>query len=219
MDIRTASGIQANRPAPASAVPTALSAADSAARAPEPSTSQTAGQSASPASPSDPVVVAGGYISPVLRYDQGARLAVIHFRDRSSGETQNQIPAQQVVEEYRRTASRLGVRTDAAAPGEGGGTGRGMAASLGNAPPGGAGRTGTSGVGVVTASGAPPIGTPSMGTPSEAPAATGSPTAGGGTAGVGVTGGGVTGGGVTGAAPASGSYGAGSPGAIVSVTV
>lgn len=193
MDIRTASGIQANRPAPASAVPTAPSAAD--ARAPERPTSQAAGQSASAASPSDPVVVAGGYISPVLRYDQGARLAVIHFRDRSSGETQNQIPAPQVVEEYRRTASRLGVRTDAA-------------------PPGGAGRSGTSGVGAGTASGAPPTGMPSMGTPSKAPAATGSPLAGGGTTGVGMAGAGVTA-----AAPASGSYGAGSPGAIVSVTV
>lgn len=48
-----------------------------------------------------------GYISPFLRYDQGARVAVLYFRDFDTGETQDQIPSQRVVEEYRRTASRL----------------------------------------------------------------------------------------------------------------
>lgn len=126
MDIRSVSGIQANRPTPASAVPTPQSVADAAAQTSQ-TASSVADQSASAASPSDPVVVAGGYISPVMRYDQGARLAVIYFRDRSSGETQNQIPAQQVVEEYRRTASRLGVATDSA--GHGHATGKRTAAS------------------------------------------------------------------------------------------
>ncbi len=49
---------------------------------------------------------AGGYISPFLRYDQGARVAVLLFRDVDTGETQDQIPSRQVVEEYRRAASR-----------------------------------------------------------------------------------------------------------------
>lgn len=48
-----------------------------------------------------------GYISPFLRYDQGARVAVLYFRDFDTGATQDQIPSQRVVEEYRRTASRL----------------------------------------------------------------------------------------------------------------
>ncbi|CAO3430985.1 hypothetical protein [Azospirillum argentinense] len=190
MDIRSVSGIQANRPTPASAVPTPSSVADAAAPTSQ-TASSVADQSASAAS--DPVVVAGGYISPVLRYDQGARLAVIYFRDRSSGETQNQIPAQQVVEEYRRTASRLGVASDAAA--EGHDTGKGTAPSGGTATPGGAGRSVGSGYGTIPSGGAPSTG--------PLPAAGGGPT---GTAPAVVP-------------RAAGSYGAGSPGAIVSVTV
>lgn len=50
---------------------------------------------------------AAGYISPFLRYDQGARMAVLLFRDVDTGATQDQIPSQRVVEEYRRNASRL----------------------------------------------------------------------------------------------------------------
>ncbi|AWJ86966.1 hypothetical protein TSH58p_26475 (plasmid) [Azospirillum sp. TSH58] len=138
-------------------------------------------------------MVAGGYISPVLRYDQGARLAVIYFRDRSSGETQNQIPAQQVVEEYRRTASRLGGVAGAAA--EGDGTGKEAAASGANATPGGAERSAGSGARVTALSGVPATATP--------PA----------------TGAGAAGTAPAAVSPALGSYGAGSPGAIVSVTV
>ncbi|WP_143271942.1 hypothetical protein [Azospirillum brasilense] len=192
MDIRSVSGIQANRPTPASAVPTPPSVADAAAQTFQ-TASSAAPQSASAASPSDPVVVAGGYISPILRYDQGARLAVIYFRDRSSGETQNQIPAQQVVEEYRRTASRLGVPTDAAAEGQG--SGRATAASGGAATPGGAERSAGSGYDATPSSGAPSTGTP--------PA----------------TGAGPVGTAPAAVPRAAGSYGAGSPGAIVSVTV
>ncbi|WP_048816574.1 hypothetical protein [Azospirillum lipoferum] len=48
-----------------------------------------------------------GYISPYMRYDQGARVAVLYFRDFETGETQDQIPSQRVVEEYRRAAGRL----------------------------------------------------------------------------------------------------------------
>ncbi|WP_162801095.1 hypothetical protein [Azospirillum brasilense] len=192
MDIRSVSGIQANRPTPASAVPTPQSVADAAAPTSQ-TTSGVADQSTSAASPSDPVVVAGGYISPVLRYDQDARLAVIYFRDRSSGETQNQIPAQQVVEEYRRTASRLGVASDGAAEGQD--TGKGSRASGGTATPGGAGRSVGSGYGAAASSAAPTSGPP--------------PATGAGPAGA-----------ASAAVPrAAGSYGAGSPGAIVSVTV
>lgn len=189
MDIRSVSGIQANRPTPASAVPTPQSVADATAQTPQ-TASNTAGRSVSAASASDPVVVAGGYISPVLRYDQGARLAVIYFRDRSSGETQNQIPAQQVVEEYRRTASRL-----SGATAEGPGTGKGGVASSGTTTPDGAGRSAGPGFGPPTSSGAPSTGTP--------PA----------------TGAGPTGTTSTAVPGVAGSYGAGSPGAIVSVTV
>ncbi|HRQ83058.1 MAG TPA: hypothetical protein PKZ97_18255, partial [Azospirillaceae bacterium] len=45
----------------------------------------------------------GLYISPVLRYDQSARVAVLLFRDFDTGETRDQIPAERVVEQYRRT--------------------------------------------------------------------------------------------------------------------
>ncbi|CAO3449504.1 hypothetical protein [Azospirillum argentinense] len=197
MDIRSVSGIQANQPTPASAVPTPQSAADAAAPTSQ-TASSVADQSASAASPSDPVVVAGGYISPVLRYDQGARLAVIYFRDRSSGETQNQIPAQQVVEEYRRTASRLGVATDGAA--ESHDMGKGNAASGGTVAPGGAGRS------VGSAYGA----TPSSAAASGAAPASGPPPA---------TGAGPAGAASAAVPRAAGFYGAGSPGAIVSVTV
>lgn len=46
---------------------------------------------------------AGLYISPVLRYDQSARVAVLFFRDFDTGETRDQIPAERVVEQYRRS--------------------------------------------------------------------------------------------------------------------
>ncbi|MBP2297484.1 hypothetical protein [Azospirillum picis] len=59
-----------------------------------------------------------GYISPFLRYDQGARVAVLYFRDFDTGETQDQIPSQRVVEEYRRAASRLAQDGHAAAEGD-----------------------------------------------------------------------------------------------------
>lgn len=45
----------------------------------------------------------GLYISPVLRYDQSARVAVLFFRDFDTGETRDQIPAERVVEQYRRS--------------------------------------------------------------------------------------------------------------------
>lgn len=44
----------------------------------------------------------GIYISPVVHYDQAAKVAVILFRDGDTGETKDQIPAEKVVEQYRR---------------------------------------------------------------------------------------------------------------------
>lgn len=43
----------------------------------------------------------GGYFSPVMRFDQSAGLAVLHFRDFETGETTDQFPAKWVVEQYR----------------------------------------------------------------------------------------------------------------------
>ncbi|MGQ9365892.1 hypothetical protein [Azospirillum sp. A39] len=48
----------------------------------------------------------GIYISPVLRYDQTAALAVLLFRDSDTGETKDQIPPERVVEQYRRAGGR-----------------------------------------------------------------------------------------------------------------
>ncbi|WP_207456214.1 hypothetical protein [Azospirillum sp. SYSU D00513] len=100
MGITSVSGIAVNRPA----APTAVTAPDRDA------TRASAGQADS-----------GGYISPAIRYDQGARLAVLVFRDYDTGETRDQIPAKRVVEEYRRAATSLnregGSGTPAAQPG------------------------------------------------------------------------------------------------------
>ena len=74
---------------------TGKSAAADAAR----SETGATGQASSPAT-AQPV---GLYISPVLRYDQSARVAVLFFRDFDTGETRDQIPAERVVEQYRRT--------------------------------------------------------------------------------------------------------------------
>lgn len=46
------------------------------------------------------------YISPAIKYDQTARIAVLLFRDADTGETKEQIPSEHVVEAYRRTAGR-----------------------------------------------------------------------------------------------------------------
>lgn len=46
------------------------------------------------------------YISPAIKYDQAARVAVLLFRDADTGETKEQIPSEHVVEAYRRSAGR-----------------------------------------------------------------------------------------------------------------
>ncbi len=136
-----------------------------------------------------------GYISPFLRYDQGARVAVLYFRDFDTGETQDQIPSQRVVEEYRRTASRLAQedeRKSAAAKtetrGSTDGSSGGTAVSSGSGYTPAASDSGSSGasIGVSFAS---------------------------------ASGGGGTAAGTSAAAPTTGGPSGGSPGGLVSVTV
>lgn len=143
-----------------------------------------------------------GYISPYLRYDQGARVAVLYFRDFDTGETQDQIPSQRVVEEYRRTASRLAQEDErksaaakTAASGSTDGATGGTGASSGSGYTPAAGNSGSAGgpVGVSFASAS--SGGPATGTSAAAP----------------------TTGGFTPAA--TGGPSGGSPGGLVSVTV
>lgn len=69
-----------------------------------------AGKAAPSASPANDSATAGQaaaiYISPVIRFDQLARLAVIYYRDADTGETRDQIPPKKIVEEYRRNGGR-----------------------------------------------------------------------------------------------------------------
>ncbi|WP_376965940.1 hypothetical protein ABNQ39_31335 [Azospirillum sp. A26] len=148
-----------------------------------------------------------GFISPFMRYDQGARVAVLYFRDFDTGETQDQIPSQRVVEEYRRTANRLSQedeRKAAAAKSNSGGsagnTGSSSASGYGAAA-GGSGQAGTT----PGTAASPSIGVSFASAPGNSGTAAGSATAGPAT------------GGVTPAA--TGGYSGGSPGGLVSVTV
>lgn len=95
MEIRNVSSTAVNRP-------TASSSPEAVAGTADPATSATTETKSTGA---------GGYISPFLRYDQGARVAVLLFRDVDTGETQDQIPSQRVVEEYRRAAGRTPAST------------------------------------------------------------------------------------------------------------
>ncbi len=93
MEIQSISNIAATRPV---ATPTAPTTAEPPVEA-----------SMTPDAPERAVRTPGGFISPVLRYDQMAHVAVLFFRDFDSGETKDQIPAERVVEEYRRNAQRV----------------------------------------------------------------------------------------------------------------
>ncbi|GLR82771.1 hypothetical protein HUE56_05225 (plasmid) [Azospirillum oryzae] len=144
-----------------------------------------------------------GYISPFLRYDQGARVAVLYFRDFDTGETQDQIPSQRVVEEYRRTASRLAQedeRKSAAAKTETYGSADGSTGSTGA----------SSGSGYTPATGDSGLAGTSIGV------SFASASGGGGTA-AGTSAAAPTTGGFTPAA--TGGRSGGSPGGLVSVTV
>ncbi|MCW2242617.1 hypothetical protein [Azospirillum canadense] len=122
MVIGSLSSIAANRSAPnggaAVQSPVTTPATGAVSASPSPTTqpdaaSQPAGSLS--AAPTAPTRVTGGYISPYLRYDQMAHVAVLFFRDTDTGETKDQIPAERVVEQYRRNLLRLGGGTDTAA--------------------------------------------------------------------------------------------------------
>jgi len=148
-----------------------------------------------------------GFISPFMRYDQGARVAVLYFRDFDTGETQDQIPSQRVVEEYRRTASRLSQEDErkaaAAKSGSDGSTG-GAGTSSGSGYGATASGSGSTGTAAGTAA-SPSIGVSFASAPGSSGTAAGSATAA------------PTAGGV--ASATTGGYGGGSPGGLVSVTV
>ena len=106
MEIRGVSSTTAIRPT--AFQPTEGGVAVSSANSSQPAPIQTGGIPTATATGTEAEKASGaGYISPYMRYDQGARVAVLYFRDFETGETQDQIPSQRVVEEYRRAAGRL----------------------------------------------------------------------------------------------------------------
>lgn len=172
MEIKAVNSFAVTRPA----APTA--------QVPEPQVAVGGGQG------EQPKTQAGIYISPVVRYDQAAKLAVLFFRDADTGETRDQIPAERVVEEYRRAGGRSAA-ADASASGDSPtGYQRVSAAGTGNA--------GTADTGTTTTT-----------------VGTGGPSAGGSSTGAG----GGYGTAVTASAPTGFGAPAGSSGARVSVTV
>jgi len=178
MEIRSVPSIPANRPA-------ATAAAAVATGYPAPASTASEGER----SP-------GGFISPVVRYDQIARVAVLYFRDTDTGETKEQIPTERAVEEYRRNAVRF-------ANGSGDSADR-----SGAAPRSGAERSDATASGFTpTPSGPAPSGDSAGFAPAPANSTgyTASPTPSG-----------FSG---TGASVSSGPSGGGAPGSLVSVTV
>ncbi|SMH35546.1 hypothetical protein [Azospirillum agricola] len=191
MDIRSVSGAAPNRPAASQTPETVVENADRVAS--DPSSSAMTGAKTSGV---------GGYISPFLRYDQGARVAVLLFRDIDTGETQDQIPSQRVVEEYRRTAGRLSPTT---------GSDGSMATNAGAGRDGAASAFGTGSTGTGTAANRG-ISFASFGASASAGASPG----------ISGTGGSAPGPAASGAVPpplAGGGGGTASPGGLVSVTV
>lgn len=106
-----------------SAIASSLQVSRASATAKSGATDPVASAGSSGASAADAASVSaqptGLYISPVLRYDQGARLAVLYFRDFDTGETRDQIPAERVVEQYRRSGGVKGDESSSADPGSG----------------------------------------------------------------------------------------------------
>ncbi|MDR6772062.1 hypothetical protein [Azospirillum sp. BE72] len=153
-----------------------------------------------------------GYISPYLRYDQGARVAVLYFRDFDTGETQDQIPSQRVVEEYRRAADRLA--QDDQRKSAGTQTASGGKAETAAGSTDGSART-ASGAGSATTRSTDGSGSGATSLGVSFASATGRPTAS--ASGSGIPTGTAPAAGFA-PAPAAGNYG-GSPGGLVSVTV
>lgn len=56
--------------------------------------------------------IAGPLVNPALKYDSTARLAVLTYYDRSTGEVANTIPPKQVVDLYRRNGFRRAAGVD-----------------------------------------------------------------------------------------------------------
>jgi len=81
MDVRTISGAAYSRP------PAAVAPADIA-----PALDGAKGASAIPA-----------YLSPVYHFDPVAKLAILSYRDTTTGDVTTQIPSEKVVQQYRRT--------------------------------------------------------------------------------------------------------------------
>jgi len=50
--------------------------------------------------------VQSAYVSPIIKFDSIAKMAVLYFRDGDSGEIYQQIPAEKVVKEYRLRGGR-----------------------------------------------------------------------------------------------------------------
>ncbi|MBP2232026.1 hypothetical protein J2847_005351 [Azospirillum agricola] len=197
MDIRSVSGASASRPA-ASQTPEAVVETADRAESDSPSPAITGAKTSG----------VGGYISPFLRYDQGARVAVLLFRDIDTGETQDQIPSQRVVEEYRRTAGRLSPSTESDGH---------MATNAGAADAGGAGRDGAA-----SAFGTGGTGTGTAASRGISFASFGASASAGASLGISGTGGSAPGPAASGAVPpplAGGGGGTASPGGLVSVTV
>lgn len=120
MEIQSISNIAATRPVatPAAPTPAELAGESAVAASTTPDASERAARTP------------GGFISPVLRYDQMAHVAVLFFRDFDSGETKDQIPAERVVEEYRRNALRVNGDQEHSS----GKAGRAVAAKAGGGP-------------------------------------------------------------------------------------
>lgn len=142
MEIRSVSNAAVNRPT-ASSVPDAVANTNA-------SLDSSAGGSSGDKKSSS--AVAGGYISPYINYDQGARVAVLLFRDVETGATQDQIPSRRVVEEYRRTASRLGGASEQTSGQGAKETGAESTAATGGASASGSANSGTTSSGASAAS-------------------------------------------------------------------
>ncbi|WP_448208710.1 hypothetical protein [Azospirillum sp. sgz302134] len=193
MEIRSVSSIAANR-LPATAAPIAPAAVPAPTTVPTTEAGAGATNTVAPAVGTGTGRGPGGYISPILRYDQMAHVAVLFFRDTDTGETRDQIPAERVVEQYRRNVLRQTSGPETAPDGSArtgdkvGGSGGAKAPtgySTGTAPEMKAG-TGTAGLGAF----------PGPSGSHDAPPATGA-----------------------GASPSAGVSGGGAPGGLVSVTV
>jgi len=87
--------------------------------------------------------VESAYVSPIIKFDSIAKMAVLYFRDGDSGEIYQQIPAEKVVKEYRlrggRSIEETPVVARAMAASSTAGSGGGSSASVRQASSGASG--------------------------------------------------------------------------------